>query len=49
MIRLVSGSAGWPELVSGGRLELSGDPFLAIRFPSLFRLPATPAHAAAQA
>ncbi len=39
MIRLVSGSVGWPGLVSSGRLELTGDPFLAVRFPSLFRLP----------
>ena len=37
-----SGSArsAWPQLMSSGRLELSGDPFLALRFPSLFRLPA---------
>ena len=41
MIRLVSGAASWPQLLSSGRLELSGDPFLALRFPSLFRLPAT--------
>jgi SCP-2 sterol transfer family protein len=40
MIRLVSGAIGWPELLSSGRLEMSGDPFLALRFPSLFRLPA---------
>ena len=40
MIRLVSGGAGWPELLSSGRLELSGDPFLALRFPMLFHLPA---------
>jgi SCP-2 sterol transfer family len=40
MIRLVSGATGWPELLSSGRLELSGDPFLALRFPALFRLPA---------
>jgi hypothetical protein len=41
MIRLASGAIGWPELLSSGRLELSGDPFLALRFPSLFRLPAS--------
>ena len=29
----------WPELISSGRFELSGDPFLALRFASLFRLP----------
>jgi putative sterol carrier protein len=40
LIRLGSGSVGWPELLSSGRLELSGDPFLALRFPTLFRLPA---------
>jgi hypothetical protein len=41
MIRLASGAVGWPELLSAGQLELSGDPFLALRFPNLFRLPAT--------
>ncbi|MDQ6744492.1 MAG: SCP2 sterol-binding domain-containing protein, partial [Actinomycetota bacterium] len=40
MVRLVAGSVGWPELVSSGRMTLSGDPFLALRFPGLFRLPA---------
>jgi hypothetical protein len=39
MIRLVTDGVGWPELLSSGRLELEGDPFLALRFPSLFRLP----------
>ncbi len=39
VIRLASGAAGWPEMLSSGRLELSGDPFLALRFPSLFRMP----------
>jgi hypothetical protein len=39
-IRLVLGATGWPELLSRGRLEMAGDPFLALRFPSLFRLPA---------
>jgi hypothetical protein len=43
MIRLVSGAVGWPELLSKGRLEMSGDPFLALRFPMLFRLPAVAA------
>jgi hypothetical protein len=44
MIRLVTGAAGWPELLAAGRLEMSGDPFLALRFPLLFNLPsaATP-------
>jgi alkyl sulfatase BDS1-like metallo-beta-lactamase superfamily hydrolase len=36
MIRLVSGSVEWPELLAQKRLELSGDPFLALRFPKLF-------------
>ncbi len=40
LIRMASGAVGWPELLSSGRLDLSGDPFLALRFPSLFRLPA---------
>jgi hypothetical protein len=40
MIRLVSGAAVWPALLAAGRLELSGDPFLGLRFPKLFRLPA---------
>ncbi len=39
LIRMASGAAGWPELLSAGRLELAGDPFLALRFPTLFRLP----------
>jgi hypothetical protein len=39
LIRLALGLVGWPELMSSGRLELSGDPFLALRFPTLFRLP----------
>lgn len=42
LLRLVSGSAGWPELLAAGRLELAGDPFLALRFPGLFRLPSAP-------
>ena len=43
MIRLVSGAVGWPALLAAHRLELSGDPFLGLRFPLLFRLPADPA------
>ena len=39
IIRMATGAAGWPELLSSGRLELSGDPFLAMRFPALFSLP----------
>jgi hypothetical protein len=39
LILLASGSATWPELLSSGRFELSGDPFLALRFASLFKMP----------
>lgn len=39
-IRLVAGAVGWPDLLARKRLELSGDPFLALRFPQLFNLPA---------
>jgi hypothetical protein len=39
LILLASGAAGWPQLMSSGRLELAGDPFLGLRFPSLFVLP----------
>lgn len=44
LIRLVIGDAAWPQLLSRGRFVLSGDPFLALRLPSLFRLgaPARP-------
>ncbi len=31
---------GWPALLSSGRIEFAGDPFLALRFPAMFRLPA---------
>jgi hypothetical protein len=39
LIMLASGAVAWPELFSSGRFELTGDPFLALRFASLFRLP----------
>jgi hypothetical protein len=39
LILLASGAANWPELLSNGRFELAGDPFLALRFASLFKLP----------
>jgi len=42
MVLLVTGDAGWPDLLSRGRLQLAGDPFLALRFPRLFGLPAEP-------
>jgi SCP-2 sterol transfer family len=38
LILLASGAASWPELLSSGRFELSGDPFLALRFAALFRM-----------
>ena len=39
LARLAAGTVGWPELLASGRLELTGDPFLALRIPGLFRLP----------
>ncbi len=39
LIALVRGKVTWPQLISGGRFELSGDPFVALRFASLFHLP----------
>jgi hypothetical protein len=39
LILLASGAASWPELLSSGRFDLSGDPFLALRFAALFKLP----------
>jgi hypothetical protein len=39
LILLASGAVGWPQLLSSGRFELTGDPFLALRFASLFQLP----------
>jgi hypothetical protein len=38
LVRLGLGLAAWPQLLSSGRLELSGDPFLALRLPTLFKL-----------
>jgi hypothetical protein len=40
LIRMVIGDVGWPQLLSRGSLQFSGDPFLALRVPALFRLPA---------
>jgi putative sterol carrier protein len=42
MVLLASGEVGWTELLATGRLTLSGDPFLALRFPRLFDLPPEP-------
>lgn len=36
LVRLVSGVTPWTTLLAQGRLELTGDPFLALRFPQLF-------------
>ena len=40
LIGLLLGVAGWPQLLSSGRFNFAGDPFLALRLPTLFRLPA---------
>jgi hypothetical protein len=40
IVRLATGDTGWPALLADGRLALTGDPFLALRFPRLFALPA---------
>jgi hypothetical protein len=42
LIRLMLGDAGWPQLLSSGRFNFAGDPFLALRLPTLFRLPTNP-------
>jgi hypothetical protein len=39
LILLACGVSSWPKLLSSGRFQLSGDPFLALRFASLFKLP----------
>lgn len=38
LLRLGTGVVRWHELMGANRLELSGDPFLAMRVPCLFRL-----------
>jgi hypothetical protein len=40
IVRMASGAIGWPQLVSARRMVLWGDPYLALRFPLLFGLPA---------
>jgi hypothetical protein len=35
-VRLLTGFEEWPALLADGRLTLSGEPFLALRFPTLF-------------
>jgi hypothetical protein len=39
LILLAGGAVTWPQLLSSGRFELTGDPFLALRLAGLFRLP----------
>jgi hypothetical protein len=39
LILLAGGAVTWPQLLSSGRFQLTGDPFLALRFASLFQLP----------
>jgi hypothetical protein len=39
LLALARGRLRWPQLLTSGRFELSGDPFLAPRFAALFRLP----------
>ncbi len=38
LVRLVSRRVEWTVLLAQRRLELDGDPFLALRFPALFRV-----------
>jgi ubiquinone biosynthesis protein UbiJ len=38
LVRLISRTVPWTTLLARGRLELGGDPFLALRFPQLFRV-----------
>jgi len=40
LVRLAGGAAAWPRLMGEGRLEIEGDPFVALRFPALFGLAA---------
>ena len=39
LLLLACGAVTWPQLFAAGRFDLSGDPFLALRFAALFRLP----------
>ena len=38
LLRLGLGVARWYDLLGTGRLEMRGDPFVALRFPAMFRL-----------
>lgn len=35
-VALLAGQAQWPALLAAGRLTMTGEPFLALRFPTLF-------------
>jgi hypothetical protein len=38
LVRLGLGVARWYDLLGAGRLEMRGDPFIALRFPAMFHL-----------
>ncbi len=38
LVRMVAGTVGWPSLLANGQLLLTGNPFLALRFPGLLAL-----------
>ena len=38
LARLVAGRVTWYRLLGAGRMELSGDPYVAVRFPALLGL-----------
>jgi putative sterol carrier protein len=42
MLRIATGAVGVPPVVQAGRVRFSGDVFLIMRFPELFRLPKRP-------
>lgn len=42
VVRLLTGDVTWPRLLGARRLELGGDPYLALRFPGMFGLTSPP-------
>ncbi len=42
MIRMATGAVGVPALLQGGRLQVNGDLFLIMRFPTFFGMPTRP-------
>lgn len=38
LVRVGAGVIGWPRLLGDGRLDVAGDPFVALRFPTMFGL-----------